>query len=148
MLFETPSILLADDDHAFRDTIRGMLEPRGFRTYTAGNGEEALEIVEHEPVHLLMLDMHMPRLTGLDTVRRIRQLNSRLPCVLLSGALNEAIVQQARLADVFAVLAKPVSRCDITSAVDQIFRRVYGWPENEFRALHTIRQIHPPSDYV
>jgi hypothetical protein len=37
-------------------------------------------------------------------------------------------VQQARLADVFAVLSKPVSRSDITSAVDQIFRHVYGWP--------------------
>jgi CheY-like chemotaxis protein len=128
MLVDTPSILLADDDHAFRETIRGMLEPRGFRTLTADNGEQALKIVEHEPVHLLLLDMHMPRLTGLDTVRRIRQLKSQLPCVLISGALNDAIVQQARLADVFAVLSKPVSRCEITSAVDQIFRRVYGWP--------------------
>ena len=128
VLAETPSILITDDDLAFRETLRGMLEPRGFRTLAAANGEEALRIVGAEPVHLLLLDMHMPRLTGLDTVRRIRQLNSRLPCVLLSAALDEAILHQARLADVFSVLSKPVSRRDITSAVDQVFRRIYGWP--------------------
>ncbi len=127
MLSTTPSILITDDDSAFRETVRGVLEPRGFRTLTASDGEEALRIVGTVPVHLLLLDMHMPRLSGLETVQRIRQLNSRLPCVLLSAALDEGIVQQARLADVFSVLAKPVSRCDITKAVDQVFHRVYGW---------------------
>ena len=128
MFVETPSILITDDDHAFRETVKGMLEPRGFRTLTAADGEEALKILGAEPIHLLLLDMHMPRLTGLETVRRIRQGNSRLPCVLLSAALDETIVQQARLAEIFTVLPKPVSRIDITSTVDQVFRRIYGWP--------------------
>jgi CheY-like chemotaxis protein len=128
MLVETPSILITDDDLAFRETVKGMLVPRGFRMLTAADGEEALKILGTEPVHLLLLDMHMPRLTGLETVRRIRQGNSRLPCVLLSAALDDTIVQQARLAEVFSVLPKPVSRADITSTVDQVFRRIYGWP--------------------
>lgn len=128
MLIETPSILIADDDFAFRETLRQMLEPRGFQTIAAADGEETLKILDRQPVHLLLLDMHMPRLTGLETVRRIRQFESRLPCVLLSAALDERIVQEARLADVFSVLAKPVSRFDITDTVDQVFRRIYGWP--------------------
>jgi hypothetical protein len=65
MLVETPSILITDDDHGFRETVRGMFEPRGFRTYLAADGEEALRIVGAEPVHLLLLDMHMPRLTAI-----------------------------------------------------------------------------------
>ena|SRR5256885_1604631 len=129
MLIETPSILITDDDHGFRETLRAMLEPRGFRTVTAASGEEALRIVSEQPMHLLLLDMHMPRLTGLETMRRIRQLNVALPCVLLSAALDEAIIQQARLAEVFAILAKPVSRGDITNTVDEAFRRIYGWPK-------------------
>ncbi|HEY2826227.1 MAG TPA: response regulator [Pirellulales bacterium] len=128
MFLETPSILIADDDVAFRETLCGVLEPRGFRTLTAANGEETLKIVAQQPIHLLLLDMHMPRLTGLETVRRIRQLHACLPCVLLSAALDESIVQQARLAEVFSVLPKPVSRCDITNTVDQVFRRIYSWP--------------------
>ncbi|HZZ27439.1 MAG TPA: response regulator [Pirellulales bacterium] len=128
MLIETPSILVTDDDSAFRETVREMLEPRGFRMLTAGDGEEALKIVSREPIHLLLLDMHMPRLTGLETVQRIRQIRWQLPCVLLSAALDETIVQQARQADVFSILPKPVSRCDITNTVDQVFRHIYGWP--------------------
>jgi CheY-like chemotaxis protein len=125
MLNEVPSILIADDDTAFRETLRGMLEPRGFRTFAASNGEETLKIVTREPIHLLLLDMHMPRLTGLETVRRIRQFHALLPCVLISAALDPSIVEQARLAEVFSVLTKPVSRCD---TIDQVFRRTYGWP--------------------
>ena len=131
MIVTTPSILITDDDRGFRETVRGMLEPRGFRTVTASSGEEALRIVSATPVHLLLLDMHMPRLTGLETVHRVRQLNSRLPCVLLSAALDEMIIRQARLADVFAILAKPVSRHDITNTVDEALRRIYGWPKAE-----------------
>jgi CheY-like chemotaxis protein len=130
MLIETPSILITDDDTAFRDTVRGILEPRGFRTLTASSGEETLRIVSSEPVHLLLLDMHMPRLSGLETARRIRQLNALLPFVLLSAALDESIAQQARLIDVFSVLAKPVSQRDLNTTVDQVFRRIYGWPAN------------------
>lgn len=130
MLNEVPSILIADDDTAFRETLRGMLEPRGFRTFAASNGEETLKIVTREPIHLLLLDMHMPRLTGLQTVQRIRQINVRLPCVLLSAALDESIIQQARLAEIFAILAKPVSRGDITNTVDDAFRRIYNWPKS------------------
>jgi two-component system chemotaxis response regulator CheY len=130
MFVENPSILITDDDQAFRETVRGMLEPRGFRTVTAASGEEALRIVSLEPVHLLLLDMHMPRLTGLQTVQRIRQINVRLPCVLLSAALDESIIQQARLAEIFAILAKPVSRGDITNTVDDAFRRIYNWPKS------------------
>ncbi len=130
MLVDTPSILITDDDTAFRDTVREILQPRGFRMLTAADGEETLRIVNSQPVHLLLLDMHMPRLSGLETMRRIRQLNSVLPFVLLSAALDEAIAQQARSIDAFSVLSKPVSQRDLTSTVDQVFRRVYGWPEH------------------
>jgi DNA-binding response OmpR family regulator len=129
MLVDIPSILITDDDHGFRETVRGMFEPRGFRTYLAADGEEALRIVGTEPIHLLLLDMHMPRLTGLETARRLRQANSRLPFILLSAALDEMIVEEARSIDVFSVLPKPVSRHDLTATVDQVFRRIYGWPE-------------------
>ena len=124
-----PSLLITDDDTAFRETLCGVFQPRGFRIFSAGDGEEALSIVGREDVHLLLLDMHMPRLTGLETLRRVKQFRSRLPCILLSGRLDEALIQQARLAEAFSVLAKPVSRLVITSTVDQALRRIYGWPD-------------------
>ena len=54
------SILITDDDRDCRETLRDIVEPQGFRTLLASSGEEALDIVHGEPVHLVLLDMHMP----------------------------------------------------------------------------------------
>jgi two-component system, response regulator PdtaR len=132
MVTKAPSILITDDDAAFRETVRGMLEPQGFRTLTAKSGNETLQILSSQAaVDLLLLDMHMPLLTGLETIRRIRQFNAVLPCVLLSAALDETIRNQARLVNVFSVLSKPVSRSELTSTIEQALRRIYGWPTND-----------------
>ena len=121
------SILITDDDQGFRETLRGVLEPEGYHTILAGDGEEALGIVASHDVHLVLLDMHMPRLTGLETIQRVKQFKSRIPCILLSAGLDEALERQARLAEAFSVLAKPVTRRQLTSTVDAAMRRIYGW---------------------
>ena len=54
------SILITDDDRACREALREIMEPQGFRTLLASCGEEALDIVQDEEVHLALLDMHMP----------------------------------------------------------------------------------------
>ena len=126
-MIQSPSILITDDDRDFRETLRVVFEPRGFRTYLAGDGEEALNIVRHEEVHLVLLDMHMPKLTGLETIRRVKQFRSRLPCILLSAGLNDSLIRQAQLAEAFSILSKPISRHQLTSAVELALRRTYNW---------------------
>jgi DNA-binding response OmpR family regulator len=124
----TPSLLITDDDAALRETLGGIFEPRGFRVLLAGDGEEALRIIGCEPVHLVLLDIHMPRLSGLETLRRLREIQFRSPCILLSACWDEALREQARLAEAFSVLTKPVSRLQLTSTVDSALQRAYGWP--------------------
>ena len=127
MLSQTPSLLITDDDHDFRETLREVFEPRGYRTLLAGDGEEALEIVESEPVHLLLLDMHMPRLSGLETLRRIKDSSLMLPCILLSADLDEYLAEQARHAQAFCVLSKPVRFAEITRLVHRAMCDTYDW---------------------
>lgn len=117
MLIEAPSILITDDDANFRATLQDVLEPQGYRTLLAADGEEALEIVRNEAVHLLLLDMHMPKLTGLETIQLVRQIKIAVPCILLSAAADELLVRQAQQVQVFTVLSKPVSRRVITRTV-------------------------------
>ena len=128
MLIEPPSLLITDDDLAFRETLQGVLRPQGFRTLLAGDGEEALRIVRTQEVHVVLLDMHMPRLTGLETLRRLKQFRAMLPCILLSGHLDELLVEQARLAQAFSVLPKPVTRRQITGVIRRALQRTYDWP--------------------
>ena len=127
MQIEAPSLLITDDDRAFRETLQGVFEPQGFRTLLAGDGEEALSIVRREEVHLLLLDMHMPKLTGLETLRRVKRLKSILPCILLSAQLDDLLIEQARMAQAFSVLAKPVTLRQITRVVRVALERTYDW---------------------
>jgi CheY-like chemotaxis protein len=128
MPFSTsPLILITDDDPHFRETLSELFLPRGFKTLLASDGEEALDIVTSQNVHLLLLDNNMPRLTGLETLRRVKQINAQLPCILLSARMDDVLREQAQQAQAFSVLPKPVSRGDLTSAVDHALRMAYGW---------------------
>ena len=128
MFADMPSLLITDDDVQFRQTLRGLFEPQGFQTLLAGDGEEALEIVRTREVHLVLLDMHMPKLTGLETLRLVKQFKEMLPCILMSADLDEGLIEQANRARAFSVLAKPVTSRQVTYAVRLALQRTYQWP--------------------
>jgi CheY-like chemotaxis protein len=132
MIVSTPSILITDDDLNFRETLRGVFEPRGFRTLEAGDGEEALRILQRERVDLMLLDMHMPRLSGLETLRRLQELHFLVPCILLSAQLDDLIVEQAQRARAYSVLSKTVTISQITGIVRQALESVYHGSEINF----------------
>ena len=101
-----------------------LLRKRGFRTLLAADGEEALEIVRASEVHLVLMDMHMPRLTGMEAIERIKQFRSRLPCILISGQLDDEIRSRVQA---FDVLAKPVSCAEVTRSVSAALKFTYNW---------------------
>lgn len=107
---ESYSLLITDDDVAFRESLRGIFEPEGFRTVLAGSGEEAIDIIRHQQVHLALLDQHLPRLTGLDTLRILRHMNALLPVILLTGEDTQQLLRDALSANAFCVISKPVDR--------------------------------------
>ncbi len=120
------SILIADDDRPSREALRDMLAPEGFQTHEAASGEEAVDLVLANPIHLVVLDMHMPTLTGVETFRLVRQLNEKLPAILVTGDPNEQVVRAAIQAQFFSVLPKPVSRHLLLYTLVKALSRVYG----------------------
>jgi CheY-like chemotaxis protein len=127
-MIQTPSLLITDDDRAFRETLEIVLEPLGLDTILASDGTEAVEIVQQREVHLILFDMHMPLMTGLEAVRQVRKMKSALPCVLMSARLDDSIRDEARQAEVDSVLAKPVTRKEVLAVVRQLLERTYHWP--------------------
>jgi len=128
MLLDMPSMLITDDDRAFRETLGGLFEQRGFHTMLAEDGQEAFEIIQRHKIHVVLLDMNMPRLTGLETIRRVKRVYSAVPCILLSAEMNETLAEQARQADAFSTHAKPISLPEITLTVSLAMRVTYDWP--------------------
>ena len=80
---------------------------------------------------MVLLDMYMPKLTGLETLRRVKQVRELLPCILISADMDERLAEEARLARAFSVLSKPVRSAEITRVVDSALRSVYQWPERQ-----------------
>ena len=126
MRAETPSILITDNDQQFRDTILEVLRPTGYRTLEAIDGMEAMQIVQEQEVHVVLLDMHMPRQNGLETLKRLKSFRAMLPCILLSAEMDDRLEREARQAKAFEVLRKPVTRIDLTDAIEQALHATYG----------------------
>ena len=136
MLTTTPkpySILITDDDRGCREALRDIFQPEGFRTLLASSGEEAIDIVHDEPVHLALFDMQMPRLNGLEVLELVRQINALLPAILVTADANEGLMRQAFRARVFSVIPKPVSKNVVLYTVVRALVRAYGKaaPEGE-----------------
>jgi CheY-like chemotaxis protein len=120
------AILIADDDKNCREALQEIVAPQGYRTMLASSGEEALDIVRARPVHLLLLDMHMPTLSGLETLQMIRQWYATLPAILVTGDPNESVLRQAFQAHVYSVIPKPVSKNLVLYTVVKALSRFYG----------------------
>jgi CheY-like chemotaxis protein len=120
------SILITDDDSGCREALRDIVASEGYGTRLASSGEEAVDIVREEPVHLVLLDMQMPTLTGLETLQLVHQINALLPCVLVTANATEALMRQALGAHAYSVIAKPVSKNVVLYTVVRALLRAYG----------------------
>ena len=86
-------ILVAEDDPIVRNLVRSMLSNEGYAVMAANDGQEALEICRehHEPIHLLLTDMRMPRMDGLTLAENVRQLRPDIKVVVMSGEMSSVI---------------------------------------------------------
>jgi len=121
------SILIADDDRGNREALGEVLENQGFRTVLAEDGGQAVELVQVNLVHLVLFDMHMPRLTGLEAFAVIRQTLDRiLPAVLMTADANNDLIRRAFQAQVFSVIPKPVNTNIVLNTLSRALAKVYG----------------------
>lgn len=120
------SILITDDDVAMRETLRDIFAPSGYRTFLAESGEEAIDIVREHRVHIALLDMHLPRLSGLETLAIFRQMGASPPAILISGECDENLMRRALSEQAYCVLSKPVSRQMVVHVVHKALLKFYN----------------------
>lgn len=104
------TMLITDDDAAFRDTLQSVFGPAGFHTFLASCGWEAVETVKRHFINILIMDMNMPDLTGLETFHLIKQIRENIPCVFVSGDPDSflALTRHLNQSEVYRHIEKPV----------------------------------------
>jgi CheY-like chemotaxis protein len=119
-------ILVADDDRGNREALADLLHARGFETVQAADGGEAVEIAQVTQIHLVFFDLHMPRLTGLEALQIVRQMNELLPAILMTADATRDVMRQALAERVHTVLPKPISPNLALHAIAQALAKAYG----------------------
>ena len=103
------NILVVDDEDSIRQSLEGILEDEGFRTAFAATGEECLDIIQGEDPDIVLLDIWMPGIDGLETLKRIKQLRPNQLVIMMSGhGTIETAVKATRLG-AFDFIEKPLS---------------------------------------
>jgi two-component system, OmpR family, KDP operon response regulator KdpE len=120
-------VLVVDDEKPLRDFVRRNLEVRDYKVLTASNGLEALAIFKSENVQLVIMDIMMPHMDGLETTRRIRQ-ESHVPIIILTAMGEEA--DKVRAFDLGAddYLTKPFGVGELLGRIKAVLRRA-DWSE-------------------
>lgn len=132
-----PTVLVVDDETSLRDFVRRNLEVRGYQVLTAANGLEALAIFNTHIISLVILDVMMPRMDGLETIRRIRQ-NSTVPIIILSALGEESDKVQALNLGADDYLTKPFGVGELLARVQAVLRRAQ-WVETPVREGQLVR---------
>ena len=139
-------ILIADDDAATRDLLRTLLVDEGYQTSEAASGQEALEGIQSGTYDLVLLDMRMPGMTGLDVLKELHQKQGDVPVIFMTahGSPNTAI--QASSLGAYSYITKPFELDDVLHHITRYFERQEL--REEVRNLRSQIEPHDPSELI
>lgn len=130
---EAVQTLVVDDDPDIREGLRAALEREGFPTLEAGDGRTAIHVLEEEEVGLLLLDLELPRVSGMEVLQHVVEHRPDLPVIIVSGTGSIPTAVRSIRLGAFDFLEKPV---DATRAL-QAVRAALGRADRRRRELRT-----------
>ncbi len=120
-------LLITDDNAAFRQVLREVLQDRPFLVlHEAESGEEAVDVVQRQRIDIVLLDMHMHVMTGIETMRELKRMDFTRPCILITSDTSDDVKRDAREAQAFSVLKKPVPRRELVETVSNALATAYN----------------------
>ena len=113
-----PSILIVDDEPSIVQSLTGLLSDEGFNTLSANNGYEALKVIETESPDLVLLDIWMPGIDGIDTLKEIKKDHPFLQVIIITGhGTIETAVKAIKLG-AYDLIEKPLSIDKVIVAIN------------------------------
>lgn len=117
------NVLLVDDETEFRTTLEKRLTKRQLSVFGAGSGEEAIEILNKMPIDIVVLDIRMPGMDGLETLRTIRKRDPMIETILLTGHASVEAAVTGMEFGAFDYLIKPMDIDDLLYKIQDAFKK-------------------------
>ena len=122
-------LLLVDDEERFLTTTKTLLEKRGATTFTASNGMDALKVMNEHPIDVVVLDVKMPGVDGVEVLRHTKQKHPLIEVLMLTGhASVESAVEGLKLG-AFDYVTKPCEISDLMEKVNEAYARKHAMEE-------------------
>jgi CRP/FNR family transcriptional regulator len=132
-------ILIVDDDPDILKLLYLTLQKRGYYVVTVGRGIDAIKEVEKNKFNIILLDLKMPGLDGMDTYRRIRLLDSEVTVIIMTGYHDEDVLRQALKEGVFSVALKPLDIAKMVSLANlKLINVFYDMTSDEISEIANI----------
>jgi two-component system alkaline phosphatase synthesis response regulator PhoP len=127
-IFPRPIVLLVDDNSQNLEVLEAFLADLATNVVVASDGVEALQKVEQQHPHLIVLDVMMPRMSGFEVCRRLKAdpATRDIPILVLTALFESQDVESARKAGADDFVSKPISKREFFSHVDRLLRGA-GW---------------------
>ncbi len=115
------TLLLVDDEAIIRDLCAKVL--KGYRIVEAGSGQEALNLLDATPVDVVLTDVMMPRMSGLELLHRIKERQPTQPVVVMTGYADKDVILKALKADADDFITKPINLLQLRTTVEKVIER-------------------------
>lgn len=110
-------VLIVDDQYGIRLLLKEVFAKDNIQIYQASNGKQALEVIQHEQPDLILLDMKMPGMDGIELLRRLRRLNTRAKVIMMTAYGELDMVEEASELGASAHFTKPFDIEELRSEV-------------------------------
>jgi DNA-binding NtrC family response regulator len=116
------SVLLVDDEEEFLETLTKRLKKRNVNVASAGDGRDALEFLSRNPVDVVVLDVRMPGMDGIEILRRIKESYPLTEVIMLTGHANLEVAVEGMELGAFDYLMKPVNIDDLLYKLQDAYK--------------------------
>ena len=116
-------ILVIDDEEGIRDTLQGILEDEGYTVVTAASSEEGMDIIKKTGPELIILDIWLPNMDGIEALSVIRDLVPDVPVIMISGHANVELAVKSTKLGAYDFLEKPLSLDRILITVERALEK-------------------------
>lgn len=118
------AIMLVDDEERFLSTTKKLLEKKGFEVVTATRGKQALDLLAKEKVHVVVLDVKMPEMDGIETLKKIKAKFPMVEVIMLTGNATFESAIEGMKSGAVDYLMKPVDMDNLLEKAREAFKRV------------------------